>query len=134
MSVVLDSSIVGCWCFPGEASPVADATWSVIATDEAVVPAVWWFEVRNLLLTGERLGRMNPIGTAGFLADLETLSIRIDRAPVSDAVLAFARTHRLTIYDAAYLELAHRIGLPLATLDQQLARAARAAEVPLLGA
>ena len=134
MSVVLDSSVVGCWCFPDEASSVADAAMLAVAADEAVVPAVWWFEVRNLLLTGERVGRMNPIGTAGFLADLETLSIRIDRAPVSDVVLAFARTHRLTICDAAYLELARRIGLPLATLDQQLARAARAAQVPLLGA
>jgi predicted nucleic acid-binding protein len=68
-----------------------------------------------------------------FLADLEALSIRIDRAPESDVVLAFGRTHRLTIYDAAYLELARRSGLPLATLDQQLARAARAESVPLLG-
>jgi predicted nucleic acid-binding protein len=102
------------------------------SADEAVVPAVWWFEVRNLLLTGERVGRMHPAGTAEFLADLERLSIRIDRAPVSDAVLALARGHRLTIYDAAYLELARRIGVPLATLDQQLAHAARAAQVPLL--
>ena len=134
MSVVLDSSIVGCWCFPDEASAVADAAMLEVAADEAVVPAVWWFEVRNLLITGERVGRMDPIGTAGFLADLEMLSIRIDRAPKSEVVLAFARTHRLTIYDAAYLELAGRIGAPLATLDQQLARAARAASVPLLGA
>lgn len=134
MSVVLDSSVVGSWCFPDEGSPVADAAMLAFAAEEAVVPAVWWFEVRNLLLTAERVGRMNPIGTAGFLADLETLSIRIDRAPVSEVVLAFARTHRLTIHDAAYLELAGRIGAPLATLDRQLARAARAASVPLLGA
>ena len=77
---------------------------------------------------------MHSIGTAGFLADLEALSIRIDRAPESDVVLALARTHRLTIYDAAYLELAGRIDSPLATLDRQLARAARAASVPLLEA
>ena len=105
-----------------------------IAADAALVPAVWWFEVRNLLLTGERVGRMDPIGTAAFLADLEALSLRIDRAPESDVVLALARTHRLTIYDAAYLELAGRIGAPLATLDRQLARAARAAGVPQLAA
>jgi predicted nucleic acid-binding protein len=133
MSVVLDSSIAGCWCFPDAVSPVADAAMAVVAADEAVVPAVWWFEVRNLLLTGERVGRMTPIGTAAFLADLETLSIRIDHAPVSEAVLAFARTQRLTIYDAAYLDLAARLGVPLATLDPQLARAAVAAQVPLLG-
>ena len=132
MSVVLDSSIVGCWCFPDEASSVADAALLAVSADEAVVPAVWWFEVRNLLLTGERVGRMHPAGTAEFLADLERLSIRIDRAPVSDAVLALAREHRLTVYDAAYLELALRADVPLATLDQQLATAARAAAVPLL--
>jgi predicted nucleic acid-binding protein len=133
MSVVLDSSIVGCWCFPDEASPIGDATLSAIAADEAIVPAIWWFEVRNLLITGERVGRMNPVGTARFLADLEVLPIRIDRAPVSDAVLACARTHGLTIYDAAYLELARRLDAPLATLDRQLAAAARAAAVSLLG-
>lgn len=133
MSVVLDSSIVGCWCFSDEASEVADAALSAVATDEVVVPAVWWFEVRNLLLTGERHGRIDSTGTAGFLADLEAMSITIDRAPVSDAVLAFARAHRLTVYDAAYLELALRADARLATLDRQLARAARAAKVPLLG-
>jgi predicted nucleic acid-binding protein len=134
MSVVLDSSVVGCWCFSDEMSSVADAAMLEVAADEAVVPAIWWFEVRNLLLAGERVGRMDPIGTAGFLADLEALTIRIDRTPESDVVLAFARRHRLTIYDAAYLELAGRIGAPLATLDRELARAARAASVPLLGA
>jgi predicted nucleic acid-binding protein len=133
MSVVLDSSVVGCWCFPDEISSIADAAMLEVAADEAVVPAIWWFEIRNLLLTGERVGRMDSIGTAGFLADLEALSIRIDRAPESDVVLALARTHRLTIYDAAYLELASRIDAPLATLDRQLARAATVASVRLLG-
>jgi predicted nucleic acid-binding protein len=131
MNVVLDSSIVGCWCFPDETSPVADAALLAIAAADAVVPAVWWFEVRNLLITGERLSRIDPVGTTRFLADLETLPIRIDRTPVSAAVLAYARTHRLTIYDAAYLELALRLGVPLATLDRELASSARAAEVAL---
>lgn len=134
MSVVVDSSIVGCWCFPDETSSVADAAMLEVAAGGALVPAVWWFEIRNLLLTGERVGRMDPIGTAGFLADLEALPIRTDRAPESDVVLALARTHRLTIYDAAYLELADRIGAPLATLDRELARAARTTGVPLLAA
>ncbi len=134
MSVVVNSSVVGCWCFPDEASPVADAALSAAAANGMVVPAVWWFEVRNLLITGERHGRMDPAGTAGFLAALERLSIGIDHAPASDTVLALARLHRLTIYDAAYLELALRIDAPLATLDRKLAAAARAAGVPLVGA
>ncbi|MGH6903443.1 MAG: type II toxin-antitoxin system VapC family toxin [Geminicoccaceae bacterium] len=134
MSMVVDASIVGCWCFPDESSAVADAALSAIATEEVVVPAVWWFEVRNLLLIGERHDRMDPTGTAAFLADLETMSIGIDHAPVSETVLALARTHRLTVYDAAYLELARRLGAPLATLDRKLAVAARAAGVALVGA
>ena len=134
MSLVVDSSVVGCWCFPDEWSPVADAALSAAATDRVIVPAIWWFEVRNLLLTGERHARIDPAGTAGFLADLETMSIGIDQAPVSEAVLALARRHRLTVYDAAYLELARRLGASLATLDRKLAAAARAAGVALVGA
>jgi predicted nucleic acid-binding protein len=133
MGIVVDSSIVGCWCFPDESSPVADAALTAIATEEAIVPAVWWFEVHNLLLTGERHDRIDPAGTAGFLADLEKMPIGIDRAPVSEAVLALARTYRLTVCDAAYLELAGRLGAPLATLDRKLAAAARAAGVALVG-
>jgi len=59
MRIVVDSSVAGCWCFPDEVSPAADAALSLISADEAVVPAVWWFELRNLLLTGERHGRMD---------------------------------------------------------------------------
>jgi predicted nucleic acid-binding protein len=99
-----------------------------------VVPAVRWFEVRNLLVAGERHGRMNSAGTAEFLADLKRLSIRLDLTPVSAAVLALARLHRLTVYDAAYLELALRVDAPLATLDKKLAAAADAAGVQLIGA
>ena len=134
MGLVLDSSIVGCWCFPDETSPVAAAALAAAAVEQVVVPAIWWFEVRNLLLTGERHDRIDPIATARFLADLEMMSIEIDRAPVSEVALALARTHRLTIYDAAYLELARRFGARLATLDRKLATAARAAGVALVGA
>jgi predicted nucleic acid-binding protein len=133
MGLVLDSSIVGSWCFPDEANPVADAAFASVGADEAIVPALWWFEVRNILLMGERRGRIDQAGTAEFLADLKGLPIRIEREPDSGTVLALARVHRLTFYDAAYLELALRLSAPLATLDRALARAARAATVPLLG-
>lgn len=133
MGIVVDASIVGCWCFPDEASPVAEAALAAVAADEMVVPAVWWFEVLNLLSTGERHGRLDPAGSAEFLAELDRLAIRIDLRPVRDAVLALARTHRLTVYDAAYLELARRVEAPLATLDRRLAAAAEAAGVLLVG-
>lgn len=134
MTVVIDASVAGCWCFADEASPVAEAALAALASDEVIVPAIWWFEVRNLLLTGERHGRIDPTGSAGFLAELETMAIAIDRAPVSETVLAVAREHRLTVHDAAYLELALRLEAPLATLDKRLAAAARAGGVALVGA
>lgn len=130
MALVVDSSIVGCWCFPDETSPVADAALARLGTEEGVVPALWWFEVRNILVINERRGCIDAPGTADFLADLNGLSIRIDRTPDSERVLALARAHRLTAYDAAYLELARRLDAPLATLDRALAGAAG---VSLLG-
>jgi predicted nucleic acid-binding protein len=133
MSLVLDSSIVGCWCFPDEASPIADLAFDQLRADAAIAPILWWFEVRNVLVVNERRGRIDPPGSAVFLADLARLRIDLDRHPDGEMVLALAREHRLTVYDAAYLELALRIDAPLATLDRQLARAARAAKVPLLG-
>lgn len=85
----------------------------------------WYcFELRNILVVNERRGRIDAAGTASFLTDLDQLPIRIDRTPGSTAIVTLARTHRLTVYDAAYLELARRHGLPLATLDNQLLAAA----------
>ena len=100
---------------------------------EAIEPVLWWFEVRNALLMNERRGRLEPSQTAEILARLARLPIVLDHEPIGDAVLALARAHRLTFYDAAYLELAYRRDAPLATLDRQLAAAARAAAVRLLG-
>jgi predicted nucleic acid-binding protein len=134
MGLVLDSSIVGCWCFPDESSPVADAAFDQLGADQASVPVLWWFEVRNVLVINERRGRIDPPGSAAFLADLETLPIIFDRLSDSETILALARAHRLTVYDAAYLELARRMDAPLATLDRKLAAAARAAGVALVGA
>lgn len=81
----------------------------------------------------ERRRRLEPSQTAEILARLARLPIVLDHEPIGDAVLALARAHRLTFYDAAYLELALRRDAPLATLDRQLAAAARAAAVRLLG-
>ncbi len=134
MSLVLDSSIVGCWCFPDEASPVADLAFEQVGAGSAIAPVVWWFEVRNVLVVNERRGRIDPPGTAAFLADLARLRIDLDRQADGEMIVALARSHRLTVYDAAYLELALRVDAPLATLDRKLAAAARAVGVPLAGA
>jgi predicted nucleic acid-binding protein len=132
MPFVLDASITVCWLFDDEEHPHAAAALTRIRTDEALVPSLWWFEVRNTLLVNERRGRVTEGDTATFLSALARLAITVDRTLHEDA-LTLGRRHRLTVYDAAYLELARRKNLPLATLDQQLANAARTEGVALIG-
>ena len=98
------------------------------------MPAIWWFELRNVLLTGERRKGATPAQTDEFLEFVSTLRIYIDNLTNDHAVMALARRHRLTFYDAAYLELAQRESIPLATLDYALARAASAEGVALIAA
>jgi predicted nucleic acid-binding protein len=133
MGLVVDASATLGWYLPDEITPAAEAARRNLASGGALVPTLWWFEVRNTLIVGERRGRLNATQTAEILAQLAALPISLDREPDSAAMLALAREHRLTVYDAAYLELALRADLPLATLDRQLAAAARAARVSLLG-
>jgi predicted nucleic acid-binding protein len=133
MVLVFDASVTLGWYFPDESTPTADAARRHLATSGAIVPVLWWFEIRNALLVGERRARIDATQTMEILAQLDVLPIRMDQGRDSGSILALARAHRLTLYDAAYLELALRADVPLATLDQQLAAAARAARVPLLG-
>jgi predicted nucleic acid-binding protein len=97
------------------------------------VPTLWWFEVRNTLIVNERRGRLTEADTHALLHGLSRLGLVVDHAPDEALVLALARRHRLTVYDAAYLELAQRRHLPLATLDKALLTAARAGGIQLLG-
>ena len=133
MAMVLDASIAACWAFQDEDHPDARLAFHQMRSEEAVVPCLWWFEVRNILVVNERRRRIAESDTAAFLANLSQLRIRIDRAPDESAVLRLARTHRLSVYDAAYLELAQREGLPLATLDADLKKAAAGEGVALTG-
>lgn len=133
MPFVLDASIALCWSFPDEEHPQAAEALDRIRTDEACVPSLWWFEVRNALLVNERRERLREADIAAFLRGLFRLPVAVDRAPGEAEVLALARRHRLAVYDAAYLELAQRQGVLLATLDGALTIAARAEKVPLIG-
>jgi predicted nucleic acid-binding protein len=133
MPFVLDASVAACWAFDDEDHPVAALALERIRTDEALVPSLWWFEVRNMLTVNERRGRIAEADTAAFLRSLSRLGVAVDRSPDEGAVLSLARRRRLTVYDASYLELALREALPLATLDAELARAARAEGQPLVG-
>ena len=134
MPFVLDASITACWAFQHEQHPQADAAFARIRTEEAAVPTLWWFEVRNILVLNERRKRITESGTNSFLRELSRLRIRVDRQPEEAAVIKLARTHQLSVYDAAYLELALRESIPMATLDAKLAAAAVAAGSELIGA
>ena len=134
MAFVLDSSVALSWCFEDE---VTEATLRIrerLSTERAVVPSLWLLEVANVLLLGARRGRLTAEAAAEF-ADL-LLGLPIDvvepERDIAD-LMQLAAEHRLTAYDAAYLQVAAARRLPLATLDATLAGAARSAGVALLG-
>lgn len=105
------------------------------AGEEAMVPAFWSLEVLNVLLVGERKGRISPDQTQSFLGELRALHATFDHASldqVSGVVQTICRDHHLTPYDALYVELAMRLGCPLATLDQSQKDAATALGVACL--
>lgn len=132
MPFVIDASVTACWFFPDETDPIASQSWLRVHEDEAIVPAHWWFEVRNTMLVGERRGRSTEQRTGFAMERLARMAIRIAPMPRDADVFALARKHRLTFYDAAYLELAQREGLALATLDDELSNAARNEQVSLV--
>ena len=124
MGLVVDSSLAACWCLPDEVSATAKSALRSGPKDGYLVPALFWFEFRNVLIINERRGRLTPGQSESALQLISRLIIVEDRTPNEPRVLHLARHHRLTVYDAAYLELAQRHGVPLATLDTQLAIAA----------
>jgi len=133
---VLDCSIAMAWLFHDEATPKTTALLHRLATETAVVPAWWSLEVANVLALAERKGRIAPAQSDAFIADLSKLAIERDEDAPGRAfthLLALCRTHRLASYDAMYLDLAIRRNLPLATLDDDLRRAASKLGVRLLG-
>ena len=135
--LVPDASATLTWCFEDEAMAWTDALLADLRTGgEAIVPAHWPAEVANALLIAVRRGRISREKTNRIFLDLRALPIRIDpkgSETLFDQVFKLADHYRLTIYDAGYLELAIREGLPLATLDKELRMAARASGVPLVG-
>lgn len=124
MPYVLDASVAAAWFFPDEDDAIADEAIARLASDVALVPTLFWFEIRNLLVVGERRGRIVPADSALFLTRLDALPIEADQTPMSGDALSLARSHGLSVYDAAYLELARRRAIALATLDRRLSTAA----------
>ena len=132
MPFVLDASVTACWAFDDEDHSTAAFALEQLRTEAALVPGLWWYEIRNTLIVSERRGRLTEADSTAFLRELSRLDIIIDTAPEESSVLAVARRHKLTVYDASYLELAQRESLQLATLDKDLRKAAMAVNVRLL--
>ena len=136
-SFVLDASVALAWCFDDEGTPQGWALFDRLRSAPGHVPALWALEVGNILLGAERRRRITQARTVEFLEILGELDIRVEPDTPGRAfrdVLPLARQQQLTTYDAAYLELAMRLGLPLATKDKALARAAALLRIPTIAA
>jgi len=132
---VVDASLTLSWAFEDEATTYSRGVLAALKTTYAVVPALWPFEVGNALAVSERRQRITKEGIADFLDILGRLPVQIERREALwlwQMLLPLAREHRLTAYDAAYLELAKREGMQLATLDQDLLQAGRTLGVSIL--
>ena len=131
---VLDGSLTLVWGFADEHDAYAADILDRMPDLQAYVPSLWPLEVANALLVGERRGRTTQADTAQFLAILDAFPITVDDETVARAwveTMHLARAHNLSSYDASYLELAMRLGLPLATLDGKLKNAATAVGILL---
>jgi predicted nucleic acid-binding protein len=134
--LILDSSATLAWIYGDETTAAIRRVFDAIADNGAMVPALWRLEVANSLTIAVRKRRIDPDFRRAALADLALLDITTDQQTDSYAwtdTLNLADQFRLTVYDAAYLELARRRTLPLATLDQELRTAATAIGVTVLG-
>ncbi len=121
------------WCFQDQADAESEAALEALADGEALVPAIWPLEIANVLLVAERRRRLSRAEAGGFLDLLGALPIVVEEVSFHGAttgVLSRAREHGLSAYDAAYLDLAARKGLPLATRDAALRAARRKAGIP----
>jgi predicted nucleic acid-binding protein len=135
LRLVLDVSAVCAWCFEDERTPASEALLARLPECELCIPGLFLWELANVLLMAERRSRITAADRSAFLALMAQLDLHLDPADptvIWHDVLSLAARHHLTAYDAAYLELAMRWGLPLASRDGALGAAARAAGLDLL--
>jgi predicted nucleic acid-binding protein len=127
MQFVLDCSVAISWCLVDENNDYANSILAMMVDSEAFVPGIWSLEIANTLVVAERRNRMTKEQSEEAINLLRSLLIKVDMATeinALDSTLNLARQEGLAAYDAAYLELALRLKLPLATLDNRLAEAA----------
>jgi predicted nucleic acid-binding protein len=129
--IVVDCSVAAAWALASESGEWTQAARTAVERDGMVVPWLFWFEIRNILIVNERRGRIDVADAERFIRELPKLIAYVDEEPDGSAVMAMARSHRLTVYDAAYIELARRRELTLCTLDQELITAAPKSGVTL---
>lgn len=132
MAIVVDASVAASWCFSDERADTAEQVLHDLPRDGGVVPGIFWYEIRNVLVVNERRGRIDPADSARFLVRLQGLRLLYDESHDEETVLALARKHMLSVYDSAYLETALRRGDSLATMDRGLAAAAVAEGVTVI--
>ena len=130
--LVIDASVTAAWCFPDERTDYTDAVLrSVATTIDPIAPTLWAYEIHNILLMSCKRGRIGKEDIKRLLRFLNELDVQL-LAPVShESLYHLAEAQALTVYDAAYLDLALREGTPIATLDKELRNAARKSGVPL---
>lgn len=134
MPFVLDASVALAWGLKDEATPYSVAVLASTDREQATVPAIWASEVANVIVVSERRGRLTVVESAAYLRDLGEMTLIVDDAGPATfwgPVVTIARAHGLTAYDASYLELALRLGLPLATQDNRLRAVATRLGVPI---
>jgi predicted nucleic acid-binding protein len=132
---VVDNSVVMSWCFKDEVNPYADSVLNRLTEASAYVPSVWPLEVVNVLLAAERRKILSQADSVRFINLLLQLPIFVEHGSperVTKDLLGLARAHDLSSYDASYLDLAMKKGLPLATSDKKLRAAAQSVKVPIL--
>ncbi len=135
-ALVLDCSMTMAWCFADESTPETAAIQDRLASEAAVVPAHWFLEVVNVLTMAEKRRRISPDDASQFLQMLSVLDIQVDDEAsrrAFDHILPLCRSHGLTSYDAAYLDLVIRRQLPLASLDDALRQAVTSLGMQVLG-
>ena len=134
-SFVVDNSVVMAWCFKNEINLYADSVLDSLEHFTAIVPSIWPLEVGNVLLVAERKNRLSAADSIRFIALLSQLPITVDQEPperMIKEIFALAQTHKLSTYDASYLDLAMKRGISIATLDDRLLYAAKQNNVSVM--
>ncbi len=132
---VLDCSVAMTWFFDDEYTASTDALKEMLRNGSVIVPTIWPFEVANVLWSTERQKRIKPYQSEKIKHLIQKLPIEVDNHLESDPLgntLELAREYDISVYDASYVDLSLRLGIPLASLDNKLRTAATSAGIPIL--